>query len=254
MTDALGSSLFYIGALTGLVGLLNVIRPFRWSRIRTRRRAALVAATGLALIVGATLLPNQTRTASARDTLIDQWLPEWQFREYHERRVRGTPREVFDAIRQVRSSDIFLFRTLTFIRNPLRQDQRQDILNAPGDTPILDVALAGGFVLLGETDSELLIGAVVIAPPGLARGAQRGNVSALNPARFRTLERPGFARAVMNFRVIPEADGWTRVTTETRVHAVDTATRRQFTRYWRAIFPGSWIIRWSWLRAIEARR
>ncbi len=57
----------------------------------------------------------------------------------------------------------------------------------------------------------------------------------------------------MNFRVTAEAGGWTRLTTETRVHTVDDATRRQFTRYWRAIFPGSWIIRWSWLRAIENR-
>lgn len=169
MIDALGSTLFYIGALACVVGLLNLIRPFRWSRIRTRRRAAIVTA-------------------------------------------------------------------------------------APRETPILDVALAGGFVLLGEkADREILLGALVIAPPRLASGARRGTAGALDPARFRTLGRPGFARAVMNFRVVAEADGWTRVTTETRVQTVDAATRRQFTRYWRAIFPGSWIIRWSWLRAIEAR-
>ena len=23
--------------------------------------------------------------------------------------------------------------------------------------------------------------------------------------------------------------------------------------HWRVIYPGSWLIRWSWLRAIEAR-
>ena len=65
--------------------------------------------------------------------------------------------------------------------------------------------------------------------------------------------RPGFARVVMNFRVVPESDGWTRVTTATRVHAVDRPTQRQFAQYWRVIYPGSWLIRWSWLRAIEAR-
>ena len=134
--------------------------------------------------------------------------------------MRASPRQVFAAIRSVRSSDIFLFRTLTFIRNPGRRGQGEHILNPPAEKPILDVALAGGFVLLGEdADSELLLGTVVIAPPDIVRAARQGKTPSLDPELFRTLGRPGFARAVMNFRVIPESDGWTRVTTETRVHA-----------------------------------
>jgi hypothetical protein len=109
-------------------------------------------------------------------------------------------------------------------------------------------------VLLGEdADRELLIGAVVIAPPEIMRAAQQRSGPLLDPEFFRTLGRPGFARAVVNFRTIAESDGWTRVTTETRVHAVDRGTERRFALYWRVIYPGSWFIRWSWLRAIEAR-
>ena len=213
-----------------------------------------MATVGAALTLATTALPNSTRTTAARETLIDQWLPEWQFGEYHERRVRASPGQLFAAIRRVRSSDIFLFRTLTYLRNPRREGQGEHLLNPPEDKPILDVALAGGFRLLGEeADRELLLGAVVIAPPEIARTALRGKVASLDPALFRTLGRPGFARVVLNFRVVPEADGWTRLTTETRVHAVDRPTQRQFAQYWRVIYPGSWIIRWSWLRAIEAR-
>lgn len=249
-----GSALFYAGAVTALAGLLSVIRPFGRLGIRTRRRAALVVAAGAAIALAGILLPSPTRATAAGDTLIDQWLPEWQFGEYHERRVRATPQQVFNAIRRVRSSDIFLFRTLTFIRNPSRHGQGEHILNPSAETPILDVALASGFVRLGEqTDRELLIGTLVIVPPDIVRSAQRGNMPLLDPGLFRTLGQPGFARAVMNFRVIPESDGWTRVTTETRVHAVDHETQRRFARYWRVIYPGSWIIRWSWLRAIETR-
>jgi hypothetical protein len=102
-------------------------------------------------------------------------------------------------------------------------------------------------------DRELLIGTVVIAPAEVVRAARQGTAPSLDPGLFRTLAQPGFARAVMNFRVIQESDGWTKVTTETRVHAVDRQTQRRFARYWRVIYPGSWIIRWSWLRAIEAR-
>ena len=253
--DALGSALFYARLVTTLVGLISLIRPLRWVGIRTRWRGLLAAATGAVLALGTSVLPTPTRTMATRDILIDQWLPEWQFREYHERRIRATPAELFGAIRRVRSSDIFLFRTLTYLRNPSRDGQGEHILNPPEEKPILDVALAGGFLLLGEeADRELLIGAVVIAPPDIVRAANRGNVPSLDPALFRTLGQPGFARAVMNFRVVPEPDGWTRVTTETRVHAVDRPTQRQFAQYWRVIYPGSWIIRWSWLRAIEHRR
>ena len=254
MNNGPASALFYLGAATALAGLLSQVRPLRRIGIPTRRRGALVAAAGLVIALGAMMLPNPTRATPARDTLLDQWLPAWQFGEYHEHRVRASPRQVFAAIRRVRSSDIFLFRTLTFLRNPSRQGSGEHILNPPEDKPILDVALAGGFVLLGEqADRELLLGAVVIAPPDIVRMAQRGTVPSLDPALFRTLDRPGFARAVMNFRAVPESDGWTRVTTETRVYAVDRATQRQFARYWRIIYPGSWIIRWNWLRAIEAR-
>jgi hypothetical protein len=102
MTDVLSSALFYAGAVTALGGLLSLIRPFHWAGIHTRRRGALLAAAGLALALGATEFPKPTRATAARDTLVDQWLSEWQFGEYHERRVR--------------SSDIFLFRTLTYLR------------------------------------------------------------------------------------------------------------------------------------------
>jgi hypothetical protein len=251
---ALGSALFYAGAVTAIAGVLSLIRPLRWLGIRTRKRAALVATAGAALALGAMLLPLATRTTVARDTLIDRWLPEWQFGESHQRRVRASPRQVFAAIRAVRSSDIFLFRTLAFLRNPSRRGEGEHILNPSAKKPILDVAIAGGFALLGEDeDRELLVGTVVMAPPDIVRAARQGKTPSLDPAPFRTLGRPGFARAVMNFRVIPDADGWTRVTTETRVHALDRATQRRFARYWRVIYPGSWIIRWSWLRAVEAR-
>jgi hypothetical protein len=254
LNDALSAALFYAAVVTTVAALLSLIRPLRCVGIRTRRRGLLVAIIGAVITLGTTVLPIPTRTTAARDTLIDQWLPEWQFGEYHERRIRASPGQLFAAIRRVRSSDIFLFRTLTYLRNPNRDGQGEHILNPPDEKPLLDVALAGGFILLGEAaDSELLVGAVVIAPPEIVRTARRGNVPSLNGALFKTLGRPGFARVVLNFRVIPEADGWTRLTTETRVHAVDRPTQRQFAQYWRVIYPGSWIIRWSWLRAIETR-
>jgi hypothetical protein len=250
----LGSVIFYAGALAGLAGAIGVVWPIRRLGLPTRRRGTAVASAGVVLVAAALLLPDPTRTAPGRETLIDRALPEWQFGEFHARRVRATSAQVFRAIREVRASDIWLFRTLTFLRNPGRRVEGEHILNAPDDKPILEVALNGGFVLLGEeADRELVIGTVVAAPPDIGRAARERRARPLDAPLFLTLDSPGFARAVMNFRATPEADGWTLVTTETRVHAIDRATQRRFAAYWRAIYPGSAIIRWSWLRAIEAR-
>ena len=234
-----------------VAGLVSLIWPVRLVGIRTRRRVVLIAAAGLGIALVAAALPHPTHTATARDTLLDQWLPEWQFGEPRAARPgdataggRGDP--------PGNRLGHFLFRTLTFIRNPRRQSQSEHILNPPDERPIIDVALAGGFVP-GRR------GGPRAAPRhGRHRSARRqtrrtrGDVPALDPGLSHA-GPPGFARAAMNFRIVGEGNGWTKVTTETRVHAVDPETQRRFARYWCVIYPGSWIIRWNWLKAVEVR-
>jgi hypothetical protein len=57
----------------------------------------------------------------------------------------------------------------------------------------------------------------------------------------------------MNFLVEDAGDGFSSVTTETRVYTTDTFARRHFAAYWRIIYPGSALIRRMWLRAIAHR-
>ena len=56
----------------------------------------------------------------------------------------------------------------------------------------------------------------------------------------------------MNFRIVSVGRGC-RLSTETRVFAKTPHGGRLFARYWRAIQPGSDIIRRMWLRAIQRR-
>ena len=70
---------------------------------------------------------------------------------------------------------------------------------------------------------------------------------------FTELAEPGIVKATMNFFVEGERAERTRLTTETRVFATDEAAARRFTPYWRTIFPGSWVLRVTWLQAIERR-
>ena len=62
---------------------------------------------------------------------------------------------------------------------------------------------------------------------------------------------PGFGVAVTNFLLRPIGPTRTRLATETRVFATDPVTRQLFAPYWRVIYPGSSIIRITWLRAIK---
>lgn len=65
--------------------------------------------------------------------------------------------------------------------------------------------------------------------------------------------QPKRAFATMNFQVDEIAPARFRVSTTTRVIANDPAAQRSFAAYWCIIYPGSSLIRYSWLRAIRTR-
>jgi tRNA U34 5-methylaminomethyl-2-thiouridine-forming methyltransferase MnmC len=73
------------------------------------------------------------------------------------------------------------------------------------------------------------------------------------PEDFKAVHEPGFALAATNFLVEEAGPGTTIVTTETRIYATDAWARRRFAVYWRTIYPGSSLLRYTWLRAIRRR-
>jgi hypothetical protein len=243
-----GVACVYAGLAALLLGLAALARPVRrLAPLRTRRRGATVLAAGFALVALGVALPAPERRVAAPRTLLDRYVPAYQFHEYHTLRVAAPPAAVWRAIHEVSAAEIRFFRTLTAIRRLGRRGP-ESILNAPARRPILDVATRTTFLTLGEAPGrELAIGTVVIAPRGWRRAA------AATPEAFRALSAPGFARAAMNFRVAPDGRGGTLVSTETRVHATDPSARRRFAAYWRVIYPGSALIRRGWLRAIARR-
>lgn len=76
---------------------------------------------------------------------------------------------------------------------------------------------------------------------------------AKNVEEFLAFDQPGFAKAVMNFRIANAMNERVTVTTETRIYSSDTRTRAKFALYWRLIYPGSALIRVMWLKAIKRR-
>ena len=106
-----------------------------------------------------------------------------------------------------------------------------------------------GAVLLGvRPPEEVLAGAIGC----FWRLAGNEPVVFGSPEEFLTFTEPGFAKAVVGFRLDPRG-AEILLTTETRFVATDEATQRLMSRYWRIIRPGSNRIRTEWLRAIRRR-
>jgi hypothetical protein len=240
-----GSTVVYAGLVIALAGLLCVVKPIARLGIPTRLRAVMISGAGVALLAAGLVAPTFESRAERVDTRLDEFAPAWQFHEVHTIRIAAPPARVFEAILRVRADEIFLFRTLTWIRRGGRP-LPPSVLNAGTREPLIDVATRTTFVrLVEDAPRELVLGTVVIAPGG-KRPVQ-------TPHLFQTPLPAGFALATMNFVVTPDGPNASRVSTETRVFASDPSACRRFAVYWRVIYPGSALIRRMWLRAIERR-
>ena len=223
-----------------------MIRPIRRLGMKSRRHAAITSAAGILLFGAGTSLPASEVASPTRTLIIDEFLPKYHFNEFHSTRIHAPAETVYAAVRGVTAREIRLFRILTWIRSPHFGTPQESILAPPADDPVLDVALRSGFLLLGNAPpDEVVVGTI------LGRTPYDGQLPSLTG--FKNFNRPGHAKAVMNFRVTPEANGWVALTTETRVLATNDRARRRFGRYWRVIYPGSALIRVMWLKAIKAR-
>lgn len=149
---------------------------------------------------------------------LEDFVPQYEFRERHSIRIDAPPEKIFDAIRRVRAEDIFLFRTLVAIRRGFRKGE-ESILNPSAGAALLDVATRTGFRYLANDPPREVVLGIDIAPDVFA---------------------------AMNFLL--QGD---ELSTETRVHARTRRARLRFGAYWFLIRAGSGFIRRMWLRAIR---
>lgn len=239
-----------LGLLGMLLGVVLLIRPMRFLRMGSRRRAALLLAGGLlVLMIGANLPAAETRVTLPR-TQLDRFVPAYQFSEFHSIRIAAPKERVYRALKEVTAEEIFLFRTLVWLRR-LGRSAPPSILNPPPNQPLLEVAARTSFISLAEAaNDEVVLGTLVVAPQGWR---PRGEATAEAYQKLADSRPAGFAFAAINFHLADCAAATnapcTLLTTETRVYATDATARRRFARYWRVIYPGSAFIRRMWLRA-----
>ena len=171
---------------------------------------------------------------------LDEFLPEYEFVERHSVPLAVPADEAVAAAKAVTPGDMWLVRTLFALRSGPALVRRGGGLPRVKTRPLAEQMIGFGFVPLRDDDEEIAVG--FVGQPWRITG---GSMPKLRSAdEWLAFDRPGYVKAVMNFT----ADG-ARLSTETRIHATDEASRRRFGRYWRVIKPFSGVIRLVWLRA-----
>lgn len=245
--NLIGTIVVYAGLLALAIGGLSILRPLTFLNIWSRFQGVMLVVAGLVIVLIGVNLPAREQKVATPVTHLDEFMPRYQFAEFHAIRIKAPRERVYAAIREVTPDEITLFRTLTWIRR-LGRPEPEGILNPPPKEPILALAMRTNFLRLSEEPNrEIVLGTLVAAPKGTRLKKDP------TPEDFKQLRDPGCALAAINFRLEDAGDGETFLTTETRVYATDASARKKFAAYWRVIYPGSALIRVMWLRAIKSR-
>jgi hypothetical protein len=237
------STLAYSGIVAALLGLANLVVPFRFMGIRRRSVGALGLAAGIALFLAALLWPAPMIRVAQPKTRLDSVMPEYQFCERHAIRARARPEQLIKAARESTFGDMKSLGTLLRIRALVVRDP--GIGDELQQRRVLEAFAASGYLLDAGEREVTMFGAVNV------RERRRPDVRTAQA--FVDYGEQGGVKMAFDFRAEDAGGGWSTISTETRVVATDPATRSGMGRYWRLIVPGSGLLRRQWLDGIRRR-
>jgi hypothetical protein len=183
--------------------------------------------------------------------LLDEFMPEYDVHEIHAIQIHAPPARIYAAIHEVSVSDLGVANGLVFLRSlPSLLRGKAPPSSRRTSKPLFKLSPNSNFFLLAEEPSrELVIGFVGKFWKPAGREWHRCSGS----EEFVEFDDPDFAKAAWNLYIDREADGWCRLSTETRVLGTDPQARRKFKAYWSVIYPGSAYLRRVLLKAIKRR-
>ena len=174
-------------------------------------------------------------TTTTTTSLLDEVMPEFDFRSAHVRHVYAPPERVAEAVEAFRlTGPAALLFKLRGLRLP--------------SGSIRDVVSRVGFTVLAERPGVEVVHGV--NGQFWALREQDHMESPRDADAFRAFDRPGWAQGAITVRVRPLPDGTTELSTETRVRCVDAEARRKFARYWGLIRIFSGWLRYDLLRKV----
>ena len=210
------------------------------------RTGALISSPERLLPGHSKVVASVRRTATGSGQFIDDFLPDWDFREEHSRRIVASPSQVRAALLAITPRDLPLSGVMMALRlAPATVIARRRPRGL--DRPWIELLLEFGFVELANQKEEIVVGAV-----GKFWRLREEAVPLTDAEAFARFTEPGFAKGAMNFRIADEGTA-TRLTTETRVQATDDRARRSFRPYWTPVRAVGGLMRLEMLRAVARR-
>jgi hypothetical protein len=168
--------------------------------------------------------------------LIDQVLPKYDEREYHQIEISGDRTEVYETVRTLDFSDSFLIRTLFRMRG------------LPATATNLGGLLQVGFLLVDEiADAEFVLGLVG------KFWTLRAQILHLDAVQYSEFSQRGYAKLAWNFAIRESAPGIVRLSTETRIVCTDDHSKSRFKLYWFLIGRFSGLTRREMLRGVKRK-
>ncbi len=167
--------------------------------------------------------------------LIDKFMPDYDFSEMHDIKIRAKAENVYRVLNEIDLCDSAIIRWLFRLRG------------LPTSGVTLSEMRKMSFETLGAKENEEVL-------LGLAGKfwTLTGNLQKVDADNFREFDENGFAKATWNF-LLEETGGETLLTTETRIKCLDAESRKSFGFYWTLIQPFSGLIRKEMLKTIKKK-
>jgi hypothetical protein len=180
--------------------------------------------------------PHLSKTLVSLDDvpLIEDWLPEFDVGERHDVALPVEPERALELALAAPAVPDRIVGALVAARGMVARQE-----------PLERFFLAHRFVVLGRTQTEWVAGAV-----GAVWKSHGGLVPLADADAWRASAVPGTIKAAVDLRA-ERIPGGSRLTTETRVKAIDEQALRRFRLYWLVVGPFSALIRRRWLTAIQ---
>jgi hypothetical protein len=169
--------------------------------------------------------------------LIEQYLPTFDVRDYHEKQVVASAETAYAVLRSLDLNRSWIVQALFAMRSLPSRLLRLKFPPPPSGT-FLAQALAVGWVILEEVPGcELVAGAVTQPWRSVV------NFHGLPPAEFIRFSTPGFTKIVWALAARSVTPEVSVLSIETRVLATDPLSRRKFRVYWFVVSPGVRLLR-----------